>query len=325
MCKYIKGSWFEFQHHNKAEGKYWNEALANFTPEQWDAKIKEMAELGMEYVVLMATALDYEAYYDTGIFPKAKLKDKNPIETVLTAADKYEMKFFIGGGFYGDWTNNYDSFENKEVAKRRLQAVNELAEKFGHHESFYGWYWPNEAFINKYYDEKFIDYVNELSKEGRRLIPKSKILIAPYGTRIAVADDRYVIQLDKMDVDIVAYQDEIGVRKTEVHESEGFFSGLRKAHDKVPGVSIWADVEFFQFEGDVYKSALLPASFERTKKQLEAVSPYVDNILIYQYQGMMNKPGSSAFLGHLDSVNLYSEYLNWLTKNHPQAIKRIIV
>lgn len=70
MNKYIKGSWFEFQHHNKAEGKYWNEALASFTLKQWELKLKEMAEIGMEYVVLMATALDYEAYYDTNIFLK---------------------------------------------------------------------------------------------------------------------------------------------------------------------------------------------------------------------------------------------------------------
>ncbi len=321
MCKYIKGSWFEFQHHNKAEGKYWNESLASFTSQQWDLKLKEMAELGMEYIVLMATALDYEAYYNTDIFPKAKLKCENPIETILNAADKYGVKIFIGGGFYGDWTSNFDSFHNKDVAKIRLRAINELAEKFGHHKSFYGWYWPNEAFINKYYDENFIKYVNELSREGRKLIPKGKIIIAPYGTRVAIPDDKYVSQLESMDVDIVAYQDEIGVRKTKLYESEAFFSGLRKAHDKVPQVAMWADVEFFEFEGEVYKSALLPAAFERVKKQMEAVSPYVDNILIYQYQGMMNKPCSSAFAGHPDSVKLYSEYLNWLNENHRHAIK----
>jgi len=45
--KPIEGSWFEFQHHNKAEGKYWNGTLENFTAEQWDYKIKEIAEAGL--------------------------------------------------------------------------------------------------------------------------------------------------------------------------------------------------------------------------------------------------------------------------------------
>ena len=43
--KYIQGSWFEFQHHNKKEGIYWNPTCASFSAEQWDTKIKEMADL----------------------------------------------------------------------------------------------------------------------------------------------------------------------------------------------------------------------------------------------------------------------------------------
>jgi len=136
-------------------------------------------------------------------------------------------------------------------------------------------------------------------------------MIAPYGTRIAIPDDEYVRQLDTMDVDIVAYQDEVGVRKSKVTETSAFYEGLRKAHNRAQKAKIWADVEVFEFEGDVYKSALVPASFERVRRQLEAVSPWVDEILIYQYQGMMNKPGSPAFAGAPASTKLYSDYMKW--------------
>ena len=74
---------------------------------------------------------------------------------------------------------------------------------------------------------------------------------------------------------------------------------------------MWADVEIFEFEDEVYKSALLPASFGRVLKQLEAVSPWVDQILVYQYLGMMNKPGSEGFAGCPLSTQLYSDYMNW--------------
>ena len=46
--KPIAGSWFEFQHHATVEGVDWNPACVRFTAEQWQAKVKEIAEIGME-------------------------------------------------------------------------------------------------------------------------------------------------------------------------------------------------------------------------------------------------------------------------------------
>jgi len=58
-------------------------------------------------------------------------------------------------------------------------------------------------------------------------------LIAPYGTRVAVPNDKYVHQLESLDVDLVAYQDEVGVQKSKVEER--LHEGLRKAHDRGEG------------------------------------------------------------------------------------------
>jgi hypothetical protein len=66
-------------------------------------------------------------------------------------------------------------------------------------------------------------------------------------------------------------------------------------------------MEVFEFEGDVYRSALIPAAMERVERQIESIAPYVDEILIYQYQGMFNKPGTIAFCGHPESVRYYNE------------------
>jgi len=308
--KPIAGSWFEFQHHATVEGVDWNPACMRFSAEQWDAKIKEIADTGMEYLVLMATALYYRAFYDTRIFPKWHLACADPMQAVLTAADKYNVKFFVGGGFYGDWEDE-KTILDPAAAKKRIQAIEELTRLYSHHPSFHGWYWPDEAFINPHYSSEFIQYVNACSHVARQLTPHAQIMIAPYGTRVAVPDDEYVRQLDAMDVDIVAYQDEVGVRKSKVTETSTFYEGLRRAHDKARKPAIWADVEIFEFENEVYKSALLPASFDRVLRQLEAVSPWVDKVLVYQYQGMMNKPGSAAFAGSAASTRLYSDYTQW--------------
>jgi hypothetical protein len=309
--KPISGSWFEFQHHATFEGVDWNPACARFTAAQWEAKVKEIAEAGLDTLVLMATAVYYRSFYPTSIYPQWKMGCDDPLEAVLTAADKYKVNFFIGAGFYGNWESS--SVITDPVAhKKRLQSLGELAGRYGHHPSFHGWYWPDEAEINPYYTPEFIQYVNDLSHEARQLKPKAEIMIAPYGTRIVTPDDKYVRQLDAMDVDIVAYQDEVGVQKSKTTETSAFYQGLRKAHDRSHKAKLWADMELFQFETEVYASALMPAPFERVLRQMEALSPWVDKILVYQYQGMMNKPGSEAFAGCPASTKLYTDYQNWL-------------
>jgi hypothetical protein len=190
--------------------------------------------------------------------------------------------------------------------------MGELAERYGGHKSFFGWYWPSEAAIRQHFEDDYITYVNRCSDEARKLTPGKKTLIAPYGTRLATADDGYVRQLETMDVDIVAYQDEVGVKKTTPGELPRIFEKLRKAHDRVPQRALWADVEVFTFAGEVYRSALVPAPFTRLEQQLSAVAPYVDKILIYQYQGLMHPPESKVAVGHADAVKLYGGYRRWL-------------
>ena len=307
--KPITGSAFGFQ--STEEGLDWSLACARFTAAQWQAKIMEMAEVGIDTLVLTATSRYYRAFFETSIFPKWQLACDDPLETALSAADRCKVKFFIGAGFYG-LLDDEKTISDPVAQKRRLQSLSELASRYGHHPSFHGWYWPDEARIDPYYRPEYITYVNELSKEARRLTPNSPIMIAPYGTRLVKADDAYVKQLDQMDVDIVAYQDEVGVRKSIAAETPTFYEGLRKAHDRAQKAKLWADVEVFDYEGPVYHSALVPAKFERVARQLESVSPFVDKIMIFLYLGMMNKPGSAAFAGSPASTRLYTDYQNWL-------------
>lgn len=307
--KPITGTWFEFLHHNGAEGKYWNQTLTAFTEEQWREKIREMKEAGMRYVVLLATALHFKAYYKTDLFPKWKIGCEDPIEVLLDEADTQGMHVFVSTGFYGDWMDPVGNMTDPAVLKKMLTAINELSALYGHHPSFYGWYYPDETWINGHLSEEFMRYVNLSSAEIHKMGKRFKTLIGPYGTRDVIADERYIHDLELLDIDFMAYQDEIGVRKTKLSESEGFYAALKRVHDKAGRAKLWADVEVFEFEGEVYKSALLPAPFERVQKQLEAVSPYVEEILIYEYPGLMNKPGSKAFAGHPSSEKLYEEYM----------------
>ena len=311
-AKPIVGSWFEFEHHNQPEGKYWNHLVKQFTSEQWKAKIKEMHEAGMEYLVLLAVAYEGKTYYPSKLQARHDYVCDDPLEAVLEAADECGVKFFVSNDYWSDWTQVGRAMSDEEIWRLRERGMEEVAEKYAHHKSFYGWYYPHETGLNHTIDELTISYVNRCTQKVKSLTPKALTLIAPYGTKFVRPDDDYVRKLERLDIDIMAYQDEIGVRKTEAGTAGKYYESLYHAHVKAGRARLWADLEVFDFEGEVYKSALIPATFDRVRIQLEDISPLVENILIYQYLGMMNKPGSKAFAGHVDSEKLYVDYMNWL-------------
>ena len=318
--KTIKGTWFEFRHHNIAEGKYWNPVCRKFTDTQWREKIKEMHDIGMEYLVLLCTSLVYndyaEAYFQTDIYPFPEdMVCKDPIGVMLDECEKYGMKVFMSVGYYGPCTNAYKNMVSPEVTALAFRAMDEVYKKYGCYKSFYGWYYPDETGADGCFIEEFISYVNTYSAYARNIAPHTKILIAPYGTRKIVADEKYIDQLKRLDADFIAYQDEVGVRKSTPEETGAYYKSLRTAHDKAGRSALWADVELFDFEGNVYRSALIPSNMERVKKQLEAVSPYVDVILCYQYLGMLNEPSCIAYCGHPDSIAFYEDYREIMEKH----------
>lgn len=319
--KPIMGSWFEFKHHNDSEGKYWNPALTQFTEAQWRAKIKEISETGMQYLVLMSVAENGKTFYPSTLQSRYDYECADPLEAVLSAADEYGIKFFVSNDFWSDYRNVDKMMTDKDISILREKGMEEVAEKYSHHKSFYGWYYPNETGLYNTIDETTINYVNKCSKKARELTPGCVNLIAPYGTKSIRLDDKYVRQLERLDIDIMAYQDEIGVKKTKAGTAGKYYEALYKVHAKAGRARLWADLEVFEFEGEVYDSALIPARFNRILTQLEDISPFVENILIYQYMGLMSKPGSVAPAGHKDAERLYKEYMDWLKVQQGLTIK----
>mgnify|MGYP000934162850 FL=1 len=239
----------------------------------------------------------------------------DPLEAVLSAADECGIKFFVSNDFWGD-LDAYNMMLDKGVQTVRFQAMEEIAERYSHHACFYGWYFPNEAMLQPYFVDACVNYVNETAAFAQRLTPNCVNLIAPYFIKEARFDDHFVRQLEKMNIDIIAYQDGVGVNHTSLEDSAKFYEILYKAHEKACRARLWADVELFYFE-DGTGGNLLPADFgKRIIRQLEAVSPYVDKVLCYQYLGIMNKPDTDIVAGHPDSIKLYEQYTEWY--NHYQ-------
>lgn len=313
--KPITGSWIEFQHHLPNESEYWDKALASFSADQWRRKIFEMKEVGMEYLVLMSVALFGKALYPSKLAPQMKLGCDDPLEAVLGAADECGIKFFISNDYWGNLHDVEVMMSDSEIRELREKSMVEIAEKYSHHKSFYGWYFPNEAYLDPYFSDSMIRYVNDCTDLAKSLTPNSVNLIAPYYIVRAKCDDFFVDQLKSLNIDIIAYQDGVGVNHTKLGEAGKHFKTLQQAHQKAQKSRLWADMELFYFEQGT-KGNLLPADFnDRILKQMEDISPYVERILCYQYIGVMNKPGTDIIAGTKESTRLYRDYTKWLRKH----------
>lgn len=303
---WISGTWMDFQHQNRHDGLYWNDQTRQFSCEQWRVHVREMAQLDIDTIVLMSSTLDDAAFYPSQFLGRQwELTCTDPIEAVLCEADDRNLKVFVSAGFYGHTTE--ETSEASDYLDWHRDLTEEIWTKYGQHRSFFGWYIPNEAEINGHFSDGYMNFIPRLSAHLRQLHPAPKILIAPYGTNKVAETDRFVEQVQQLNVDFIAYQDEVGVQKTNVEELPDIFARLNRLHTRA-GVSLWADMEIFDFEGEVYGSGLIPAGLSRIEKQLAAISPYVEKILCYQVHGLMNPPGSTAQCGHPDSVDLFRGY-----------------
>ena len=315
--KPITGTFFEFEHGGAAEGKYYNDTLRGFTEEQWRLQVRETAEIGMDTLIILATALPnpLRAYFPFDEIPPCDaLACKTPLDVVLDEADKTGQEVFMAVGMYGT-SDTVGNTTTPAIVATALRAMTRLYELYGHHKCFVGWYISDEWCIWDHYDERFISYINTISAHARTLGDNNKVIVAPFGTYCLQADETFVEQLTRLDCYAVAYQDEVGVQRMKTEELAWRYKALARAHKQAGRSKLWVDMEIFSFdEGDPYKSALCPAPWDRIQTQLEAFSPFVEKVVVYSYQGIMTKPDSITRCGHPNAETLYTDYVNWLKK-----------
>jgi len=312
FIKPIIGTSFVFENHNQLGAKYWNSVLSKFTTEQWKTLVFDMYEIGMEYLQMVTVSYKGKTYYPSRLQPRHDFACEDPLEAVLSAADECGAKFFISNDYWADWAQISQGMTDEKTWILREKGMEEIAEKYGHHKSFYGWYYAHETQLRMVWDDVSINYVNRSSKIARSVTPGAVTMVGPYGTQSMQYNEPYIRQLEQLDVDIIAYQDEVGVYKVKAGEAGQYFEHLYKMHVKAGRSRLWAVVENFDYEGEIYNTPGVPTTFERMMLQTADVSPYVEHIIICQYPGLMSKPGSIAFAGHKDSAKLYTDYVQWL-------------
>jgi hypothetical protein len=313
--KRVHGTFINFTYQDE-RNKYMNpEGIDGTSPELWRLKIKELSEMGIEYIVLMYVANDTKSFYPSDFMQHAYPSGReSPVDAVMNAADEHDMKVFMSTGWAKDQDDNPGLPEIRAI---QIKIMHETASLYSKRKSFYGWYLPCEDVVGPYLSQKAVDAVNLLTAEARNLTPKAKVLISPYGLRLAKFDDGvFAEQIAKLKVDIVAYQDEIGcvVEAMPLPHMKENFNHLREVHNKTK-IELWSNNELFTWEKglNIRPSALIPAPFPRFLSQLTGVSEAgVDEVVSFAVCGILDKPGSEIAIGQpYEAGKAYKDYMDW--------------
>jgi hypothetical protein len=164
-----------------------------------------------------------------------------------------------------------------------------------------------------------VEWVGGLTGTLRKLSPERKILISPHHCwQIAKADadlNMLTGQIRDMAVDFFVPQDGVGF---DVPHSPRPAALAHEAFRRLKGVcaeascKLWANVEVFRFENQIYFQPLLPASWQRIEDQIRGVSPHVEKIFCYQIPVLMTSQALFPRLGEPESQELYEAYQHYL-------------
>ena len=314
--KPVTGTWLNLVWQDQ-RNNYMNPHFTDMMdPQLWRTKVDELHELGVDYLMITQVANEQKAFYPSDFMERAYPADKeSPVEAIVDQADKNGMQVFLSCG----WAKSQlDNQRDPEIKAIQIHIMEELAALFGDRKCFYGWYLPIEDSFDPYLPDESIVAANIITRKAKEIAPGKKVMISPYGLyRAKVADPQFGKQIEKLEVDIIAYQDEIGcVRKTfPMKEMKENFALLRAIHDKA-GIELWANVESFAWSRNPnnWYSALIPAPFGRYLSQIVGVNQAkADRIVSFAINGIIDKPGSAYPLGMPTQAGLaYKNYKNWL-------------
>lgn len=235
------------------------------------------------------------------------------VGAILRQASRRGMGVFMGMSRGGDmhllW--EYDKPDWQERNRVALRIGRELAtrlhERYGHEESFTGWYLTHEA--NDL--AKASAYYDPIAEHCRSLGPERAVMVAPAGTPLG---SRSVIESSL--VDIFAWQDAVGSgyvpfvntwnperRMAMLPEIFARYASWHAGGDK----HCWSDLEVWEMDGKSGYANPYPPAFSRVRRQIEEEACWVPVLTAYAWHGYMHPSGSA---GNVDprAEALLSEY-----------------
>ncbi|MBN1394010.1 MAG: DUF4434 domain-containing protein [Pirellulales bacterium] len=314
----LGGAWVDFLHHREDEGKPFDAELAKMTDKQWRELVKAMHAVDQVIIVITFMVRNYthvgehniekegyhgKAYYPSELFPaRAPIASKDPLEAILSEADRLGMHVMPGVGCYAllDYTPASLRWHKK--------TADELWKMYGRHPSFYGWYVSEEIGGNLGTDDRrrqeIVNFFREFTPHVRAMSPDKPIMLATNTRGIAQAGKYYRKLLPHLDILCPFGFHRMPAGDMTGEEAAAKLQSLCDAN----GCHLWMDLESFARPDG---PALYPRPIEGLLDDLRRF-PNFEKVLHYQFPGMMSSPSMSRRPGGAASVELYEAYNRYL-------------
>ncbi len=289
--------------------------VEDWTVEMWESHIDELKSVGYKGIILQETRYDYTFYYDSEIEEirgtPAVDRNNDMIENMFTACDAKDFRVFLGLSVENEWWEFARFAEDEYIntlADIDNQMIDELSALFGHHESFYGWYWAFEMLTNIHgYEEKWaniinstIDHLNSLD-DGRPLMfsPFKQWLLPQVESQHYEMWSNFFKLVNFRKGDIFAPQDSIGKicgaepTNRALINTYIFLRACKEACDENPNVEFYVNCELFASYSRFNSTDLFVAGDERINYQLRIARCFTENICTFSYTHYKSTLGSS--------------------------------
>jgi hypothetical protein len=269
------------------------------TQEQWDQEFRLMKDVGMSLWIYQWTgdSKNKTAIYPTAIPGFSQSSAYDQVGMALKTAQKYSFQVFMGLAFNDDWWGKEGS--DREWLLQEAAVMNAFADELyaryyaRYPQTFAGWYinWEMDNAAGYNYDAgeraNMVEALNAVSRHLDELNPALPSSIAPffnayYGSDAHAYTSFWQEVLPQTSVDIVMFQDGVGVGHATVEEAADWFSHLCPAV-QAAGKQCWSDLENFNGETD-----LTPAAPERIIAQHQAEAPWVERIVTFSFVATMS-------------------------------------
>lgn len=313
----IGGAWCGLYHWSEAEGRLWNSELRNFSAADWRELVRGMHRIGMDIIVLQELfrneyyydkhrieqeGYSGKAFYPSQLFPgRMEIACSDPVEAILSEADRLGMAVFAGIGMYA-WFDYTEASLNwhKKIAR-------EVFERYGGHPSLYGWYISEEVFGNLEYgsvpgksQQEIVQFFHEFSALRDELSPVMPVMLAPNCFEMNATRETWKKLARELDIICPFGFNRLPPTDLTPEEAAELFREIATQAN----AHLWMDMEVFEFAED---QALAPRKAEDVAAELEQFSGF-EKILCYQYPGLFNAPEATRKPGGPETVKLFQDY-----------------
>ncbi|MEO6873299.1 MAG: DUF4434 domain-containing protein [Opitutaceae bacterium] len=320
----ITGSFLDIQHVNNWDAQYWIDECREWQEENWLALVAEMKGMGLDTVILTNCALWGRPLYPANprsVGRQLPMRCPDPVGAVVRACEHHGLGLYLGLGAFGRYSLNANPDLTPEHNTWLASLAEDLREKYGNSGAVRGFYLSTEAHAIKgggLFEQADCDQTAKFVHTIRERVPGAKLMMSPahLGRPRPEQMDPLLRQLEQLNVDIVAYQDHAGFEKLypslNFHEAAAGYQLIKPLHQKA-GQQLWVNCEVFEYteKRPDGRRVCTPCQFERLQRQLVAAAPVADKIIIYQYQGLMNRRSSLVNIGAPGTDELNDAYLKF--------------